>query len=126
MSQGVRVELYKAHEELEDYTYNIKFAADTQRALMNSLYAMSLKTSALILFSEVHYLSSSSLIYLFAYFCTDVIRWISLHSGEKQISRCFGRNVNIAVCADVCSGINDDDELTLQSQLDTISPFVAT
>lgn len=93
---------------------------------MNSLYAVSLKTSALILFSEVHYLSSSSLIYLFAYFRTDVIGWISLHSGEKQISRCFGRNANSAVCVDVCGGINDDDELTLQSQLDTISLFVAT
>lgn len=100
------------HWELEDDTYNIEFAADAQRALMNSLYAVSLKASALILLSGVHYLPpSSSLIYLFAYFLRDVIRWISLHCGnpprsplppthsrthKRKISSCFWRNVNIA------------------------------
>lgn len=65
------------------YTYNIKFTAETKQALMNSLHTVSLKTYALILFFEVHYLSSSILIYLFAYFSVDVITWISLLCGKK-------------------------------------------
>lgn len=51
---------------------------------MNLLHTVSLKTFALILFSEVHYLSSSILIYLFSYFCMDVSGWISLHRGKKH------------------------------------------
>lgn len=67
LSQGVTLELYMTHWELEDDTYNIEFAADAQRALMNSLYTVSLKASALISLSGVHYLPpSSSLIYLFS------------------------------------------------------------
>lgn len=87
LSQGVTLELYMTHWELEDDTYNIEFAADAQRALMNSLYAVSLKASALISLCGVHYLPpSSSLIYLFAYFLRDVIRWISLHCGNPPRS----------------------------------------
>ena len=37
-----------------NYTYDIKCAAETKQALMNSLNTVSLKTHALILFSQVH------------------------------------------------------------------------
>lgn len=81
---------------------------------------VSLKTSALILFSEVHYLSSSILIYLFSYFCMDVIRWISLLCGKKN-------QTNITVLwEDFKHHCIDFDTSALQSQRDTIESFLAT
>lgn len=89
-------------------------------------YTVSLKTYALILFSEVHYLSSCILIYLSSHCGMNVLRWISLLCSKKQTERCSGRTVSITVCRDVCGKINDRDKWTPQTRRDTINSFLAT
>lgn len=95
--QGERVELYMTHQELGHYTYNINFTAETKPALMNSLHPASLKTYALISFSEVHYLSSSILIYLFAHLARVSSDGARCSVAENKHKGAFGRTVNITV-----------------------------
>lgn len=83
MCQRQRAELYMTRQDLGNYSSNIKFTLETKQALMSSQHSQSSKTYALILFSQVHYVTSSILIYLFAYLGMNVISWISLLGGTK-------------------------------------------
>lgn len=83
----------------------LKFTTETKQCLIKSLHTVPLKTHALKLFSEVHYLSSSLLIYLSAHF------WYGCHQMDLFA---LWQKINIkvlwedcTVCWDICGKIND-------------------
>lgn len=73
----------KWHTKNWSIAYNIKLKAKTVQALMNSRHNESLKTYALILFSQAHYLSSSVIIYVFAYFWYECHQMDFFAQGQK-------------------------------------------